>query len=390
MLDRGGDRTPRSTSSGSPPERLRSRSTADLPLVRADAAQLERAFANLLENAGPLLGRPPGLGPRRVTRRPAARPRRRPRPRDPAGAARPRLRAVLPRRDARAPATAARGSGSRSCAGSSRPTAGACRSSRSPARARASSSSSRPSLRARRAGAPTRPPRAREREAARPGLRRRAADPARAAGHPARRRLRGRPRVDRARRRSTTPRCSPPDAAIIDLVLPDGDGIEVSRAAARVDDDADHRALGRRRGGAEGPRAGGGRRRLRHQAVRPARARRAPAGRAAPRRRPRPTSRCCGPTGSSSTSPPTASAATARRSTSRRSSSSCSSVLDAQPRPAADPPRAAHRGVGPGLRRRHRDAAHPHRQPAAQDRARAAASARYIRTDAGVGYRFGV
>ena len=27
----------------------------------------------------------------------------------------------------------------------------------------------------------------------------------------------------------------PPDAAIVDLVLPDGDGIEVSRAPARVD-----------------------------------------------------------------------------------------------------------------------------------------------------------
>ena len=36
----------------------------------------------------------------------------------------------------------------------------------------------------------------------------------------------------------------PPDAAIVDLVLPDGDGVEVCRATARVDRDADHRALG--------------------------------------------------------------------------------------------------------------------------------------------------
>ena len=41
----------------------------------------------------------------------------------------------------------------------------------------------------------------------------------------------------------------PPDAAIIDLVLPDGDGIEVCRAAARVERDADHRAVGGRRRG---------------------------------------------------------------------------------------------------------------------------------------------
>ena len=37
----------------------------------------------------------------------------------------------------------------------------------------------------------------------------------------------------------------PPDAAILDLVLPDGDGIEVVPRAARVERDADHRALAR-------------------------------------------------------------------------------------------------------------------------------------------------
>ena len=41
-----------------------------------------------------------------------------------------------------------------------------------------------------------------------------------------------------------------------------------------------------------------------------------------------------------------------------------------QPRPPAHPPRAARRGLGAGVRRRHRGAAHAHRQPAAEDRRR--------------------
>ena len=69
----------------------------DLPLIRADAAQLERAFANLLENSARYSGRPPGVGARAGGR--PARPRARRRPR--AGRARRRdgahLRALLPR-----------------------------------------------------------------------------------------------------------------------------------------------------------------------------------------------------------------------------------------------------------------------------------------------------
>ena len=89
----------------------------------------------------------------------------------------------------------------------------------------------------------------RERPPARPRLRRRAADPAGAEGHPARGRLRAGRRRRPPRRRSTPRRCRPPDAAIVDLVLPDGDGVDVCRGLREWSADADPRALrGRRRG----------------------------------------------------------------------------------------------------------------------------------------------
>ena len=173
----------------------------------------------------------------RQARRPArARARRRPRAGDPARRARPRLRAVLAGQgDAGDP-----GSAWRSCAASSRPTAGGCGPSRCPARARASWSSCR-----------SRTPR-RERRPPDPRLRRRAADPARAPGDPARRGLRRGRGGDRRRRRSTAPRCAPPDAAIVDLVLPDGDGVELCRAPARLERHADHRPQRRGRRGRQG------------------------------------------------------------------------------------------------------------------------------------------
>ena len=61
------------------------------------------------------------------------------------------------------------------------------------------------------------------------GLRRRAADPAGAAGRPPRRRLRGGPGAT-AQEALDAAAVRPPDAAILDLVLPDGDGVEVCRA----------------------------------------------------------------------------------------------------------------------------------------------------------------
>ena len=57
-----------------------------------------------------------------------------------------------------------------------------------------------------------------------------------------------------------------------------------------------------------------------------------------------------------------------------------------QPGPADDAPRPAGRGLGDRVRRRLPGPARPRRQPAAQDRA--ARGPRYIHTDPGVGYRF--
>ena len=107
---------------------------AELPLVRADAAQLERVFSNLIENA---IKFSPAEAPvqdhRRRRRRAGDRPRDRPGQRDPAPLSLAGVRAVLPRPRRPSPAPAGRGWGWRSAAGSSRPTAG--RSSSRPARA---------------------------------------------------------------------------------------------------------------------------------------------------------------------------------------------------------------------------------------------------------------
>ena len=153
-----------------------------------------------------------------------------------------------------------------------------------------------------------------ERPAAHPRLRRRAADPAGAEGDPARRRLRGGHRRhrrggSRPGRRQTTRGGDPrPDAARPRRGRGDA-------AAARVEPDADPRPLRGRRGGPQGRGAGRRRRRLRDQAVRPARARRPPRGGAAPGGAGRTPSRRSSPTGSRSTSPPARSGATASRST---------------------------------------------------------------------------
>ena len=110
----------------------------DVPPIRADAAQLERAFANLLENAWRYSdGLPVSVHVRRAGTRVVVRvvdqgP----------GSAGPSRRGSSSRSTAarrpRSSAGPGRGWGSRSPRGSSRPTAGRSRSTRSPARARAS------------------------------------------------------------------------------------------------------------------------------------------------------------------------------------------------------------------------------------------------------------
>ena len=60
----------------------------------------------------------------------------------------------------------------------------------------------------------------------------------------------------------------PPEALVLDLVLPDGDGVSVCKERPAVEPASDPGPVGRRRRAREGPSAGRGRRRLRHEAVR--------------------------------------------------------------------------------------------------------------------------
>ena len=130
----------RSTTRASAADRVELAVDRELPLIRADAAQLERAFANLLENAARHgAGEPVSVARARSaagacscgssTAGPASRRAERERIFEPFYRA--------------GDGAAARGSGSRSSRASSRPTAAGCGPSRCPARARASSSSSR-------------------------------------------------------------------------------------------------------------------------------------------------------------------------------------------------------------------------------------------------------
>ena len=210
VLDRGGRRSPPSTTSPCPAGTFALALDPDLPLIRADAAQLERAFANLLENSArysgghPVSVRARVVGPRvlvRVVDRgpgvPAA---------ETARIFEPFYRA--PGADERPPRLGARPG--------DRP-----RLRRGQRRARVGRVAARPGLELRgRAAAGA----ARERSPPGARGRRRAPDPARAEGHPARGRLRrdrgrhggggARPRRRApAGRRDRRPRCSPTAAA---------------------------------------------------------------------------------------------------------------------------------------------------------------------------------
>ena len=67
-------------------------------------------------------------------------------------------------------------------------------------------------------------------------------------------------------------RAEHPDLVLLDLMLPELSGVEVCRILRAESRRADHHAHRPRRRGRQGRRAGAGRRRLRHQAVRAARA----------------------------------------------------------------------------------------------------------------------
>ena len=81
---------------GAAPEAFSLSIDRELPLVRIDPVQMERALVNVLENARAPFGWASRLGSRSRRPRPSDRPDRRPRPRDPLGAARAGLRALLP------------------------------------------------------------------------------------------------------------------------------------------------------------------------------------------------------------------------------------------------------------------------------------------------------
>ena len=276
------------------------RSTPSCRRSRADPAQLERAFANLLENARRPRRRPAGPGPlplvgRRLVVRVVDRARGSPRASG-SGSSSPSTA-----REGSRPAARPR-PGDRQGA-SSRPTAARSRSSRCPGRAAASSSPS-----------PL------------PG----------GGGVNGRRRVLvcdDEPQILRALRVilrdagfEAVPASTGEEALDLAAVQPPRGGDprpDAARprrgrgdaAAPRVERDADPRPLRGRRGGPQGRGAGGRRRRLRDQAVRPARAGRPPARRRCAAPGPRTPSRRSSSTGSRSTSPPAASAATARTST---------------------------------------------------------------------------
>ena len=199
----------------------------DLPALRADPTQLERAFANLLENAvvhgegQPVLVRSRLVGPRLVVRVVDRGPG------IPEGE-RERIFEPFYRAPARPPAATARASAWRSPTASSRPTGARSRSSRYPGRAPASWSASP----RRRRTAAAWSPRAVRRSVSdlprilvcddEPQILRALRVILRDAGFEAVTAATGEEALDLAA-------VKPPEAAILDLMLPDIDGVEVTR-----------------------------------------------------------------------------------------------------------------------------------------------------------------
>ena len=142
----------------------------------------------------------------------------------------------------------------------------------------------------------------------------------------------------------------PPDAVVLDLLLPDGSGTRRLPRAAHVERRADRRRLGGRRRGREDRGARRRRRRLRDEAVRDGRAARASARGPAARRRRR-ASRC-------SSSGRSASTWKSSRHRQRQAGAPDAARVPhpararPEPRQAPDAPRDPARGLGPRLRRR--------------------------------------
>ena len=196
------------------PDRVRLAIASDLPLVRADAGQLRRAFANLIENALRYGDHEPVAVRARVSGGRILHARGRPGPGHPARRAGAHLRAVLPRpRRGRAGLGAGAGDRARAARGQRRTRA------RGVAPRPGDLVRDRPAAAERSRGAGMTRVLVVDDE---PQILRALRVVLREAGFEAIPAETAEEALDRAAVR-------PPDAAIIDLVLPDGDGIEVTR-----------------------------------------------------------------------------------------------------------------------------------------------------------------